>query len=334
MRLSRFAHSNWNSGSTISLKPMHYLLSARHIAAECSTKSLCWNCCEPDHMGSDLQNEVICHTFSKAGHITRDSAADLKVCNNCYKTSHIDLLGCAGHLEEALNLVAMIPIEACGEHSLLLIGSTEILIREKGVRKNPGCSLMEVKDGIIHELFAGDITHPKSKEMKEALDDLLQTSFGLFSTKLRNYYVPTWAFDHIKYFNGGNEIQLLVDKYTINDVQLSPQNSKHDELDFVFLGNEDRTAPTFYRSNVFTEEREIPDVVYLRKVSQYSLEGVVVEDLGQDGKEQGNGMANFDCNGVPLCKGEVTEADITPIYGRGNSEKESGREGKEVDSSL
>ncbi|KAF9618991.1 hypothetical protein IFM89_003298 [Coptis chinensis] len=36
----------------------------------------------------------------------------------------------------------------------------------------------------------------------------------------------------------------------------------------------------------------------------------------------------------PMCKGEVTKADITPIYGRGNSEKESGREGKEVDSSL
>jgi len=27
-------------------------------------------------------------------------------------------------------------------------------------------------------------------------------------------YVPTWAFDHIKYFNGGNEIQLYLDKYT------------------------------------------------------------------------------------------------------------------------
>ena len=27
-------------------------------------------------------------------------------------------------------------------------------------------------------------------------------------------YVPTWALDHIKYFNGGNEIQLLLDKYT------------------------------------------------------------------------------------------------------------------------
>lgn len=27
-------------------------------------------------------------------------------------------------------------------------------------------------------------------------------------------YVPTWAFDHIKYFNGGSEIQLHLDKYT------------------------------------------------------------------------------------------------------------------------
>lgn len=27
-------------------------------------------------------------------------------------------------------------------------------------------------------------------------------------------YAPTWAFDHIKYFNGGSAIQLLLDKYT------------------------------------------------------------------------------------------------------------------------
>lgn len=27
-------------------------------------------------------------------------------------------------------------------------------------------------------------------------------------------YVPTWAFDHIKYYNGGSEIQLVLDKYT------------------------------------------------------------------------------------------------------------------------
>ncbi|CAM8978826.1 unnamed protein product [Rhodiola kirilowii] len=27
-------------------------------------------------------------------------------------------------------------------------------------------------------------------------------------------YVPTWAFDHIKYSNGGSDIQLSLDKYT------------------------------------------------------------------------------------------------------------------------
>lgn len=27
-------------------------------------------------------------------------------------------------------------------------------------------------------------------------------------------YVPTWAYDHIKYFNGGSDIQLTLDKYT------------------------------------------------------------------------------------------------------------------------
>lgn len=27
-------------------------------------------------------------------------------------------------------------------------------------------------------------------------------------------YVPTWAFDHIKYFNGGNDVQLYLDRNT------------------------------------------------------------------------------------------------------------------------
>ncbi|KAF9593478.1 hypothetical protein IFM89_023295 [Coptis chinensis] len=94
----------------------------------------------------------------------------------------VDLLGRDGHFEEALNLAATMPIEVCVEHSLVLVGTMEILIREKGVRKNPGCSLMEAEDGIIHELFAGDIIHPKSKEIKDALEDLLHISFGLFTT--------------------------------------------------------------------------------------------------------------------------------------------------------
>ncbi|KAK9265938.1 hypothetical protein L1049_003462 [Liquidambar formosana] len=47
------------------------------------------------------------------------------------------------------------------------------LMREKGLRKNPGCSWVEAKKGVIHEFFAGDMTHPKSNEIKRALEDLL-----------------------------------------------------------------------------------------------------------------------------------------------------------------
>lgn len=50
----------------------------------------------------------------------------------------------------------------------------------------------------------------------------ISVSFG------RNY-VPTWAFDHIKYFNGGSEIQLSLDKYTGN-LSFSAQLCCHNEI--------------------------------------------------------------------------------------------------------
>lgn len=39
-------------------------------------------------------------------------------------------------------------------------------------------------------------------------------------------YVPTWAFDHIKYLNGGSEIHLMLDKYTGNNQHFSSDDAK------------------------------------------------------------------------------------------------------------
>ncbi|XP_068650982.1 putative pentatricopeptide repeat-containing protein At5g40405 [Aristolochia californica] len=39
------------------------------------------------------------------------------------------------------------------------------LMKSKGVRKEPGCSVIEV-DGVVHEFFAGDKTHPRYREIE------------------------------------------------------------------------------------------------------------------------------------------------------------------------
>jgi len=67
----------------------------RHIAAECTAESRCWNCREPGHVASNCSNEGICHSCGKSGHRARDCsnsdsrAGDLRLCNNCFKQGHL-----------------------------------------------------------------------------------------------------------------------------------------------------------------------------------------------------------------------------------------------------
>lgn len=134
----------------------------------------------------------------------------------------VDLLGRAGHVEEAYELILNMPAEvkphggvwgallgACRIHSrpqiaeaaarvLFQLEPTEVgnylvlsniyaavgdwqkvartrkLMRERGLRKNPGCSWVEGMDGVVHEFFAGDRTHPKYKEIMAVLDELME----------------------------------------------------------------------------------------------------------------------------------------------------------------
>ncbi|KAK2990430.1 hypothetical protein RJ640_011178 [Escallonia rubra] len=47
------------------------------------------------------------------------------------------------------------------------------LMRVKGLKKIPACSWVEGEKGLIHEFFAGDMTHPRSTEIMHTLEDLM-----------------------------------------------------------------------------------------------------------------------------------------------------------------
>lgn len=47
------------------------------------------------------------------------------------------------------------------------------LLKMTGLKKNPGYSWLEGDRGVIHEFRAGDLTHPNSTEIQQALGDLL-----------------------------------------------------------------------------------------------------------------------------------------------------------------
>lgn len=48
------------------------------------------------------------------------------------------------------------------------VGLIRKLMTEKGVAKEPGCSSVEI-EGVVHEFFAGDSTHPQSEEIYKFL---------------------------------------------------------------------------------------------------------------------------------------------------------------------
>ncbi|KZV18706.1 pentatricopeptide repeat-containing protein mitochondrial [Dorcoceras hygrometricum] len=49
------------------------------------------------------------------------------------------------------------------------VGLVRKLMTDKGVTKEPGCTSIEI-DGTVHEFFAGDVTHPRKKEIYQFLD--------------------------------------------------------------------------------------------------------------------------------------------------------------------
>ncbi|CAN0861578.1 Pentatricopeptide repeat-containing protein At5g44230 [Linum grandiflorum] len=49
------------------------------------------------------------------------------------------------------------------------------MMRGKGLDKNPGYSWIEAEKGVIHKFVARDTTHPMSREIKQILEDLLNT---------------------------------------------------------------------------------------------------------------------------------------------------------------
>lgn len=131
----------------------------------------------------------------------------------------VDLLGRAGHLEEALELAQTMPVEPHGGVWGALLGASHNhrnpdiaqiaanhlfelepdsignyillsntyalagewdnvsrvrkLMKSKSMKKNPGYSWVERKDGTIHEFVANDSAHPRSDEIKQVLEDIL-----------------------------------------------------------------------------------------------------------------------------------------------------------------
>ncbi|KAK8275416.1 hypothetical protein V6Z11_D10G136800 [Gossypium hirsutum] len=73
--------------------------SSNHIAVECNSTTICWNCKEPGHLAGQCPYEPVCNILPahdarlcnncyKAGHFVADCTNE-KACNNCHKTGHL-----------------------------------------------------------------------------------------------------------------------------------------------------------------------------------------------------------------------------------------------------
>ncbi|XP_077234867.1 uncharacterized protein LOC143877034 isoform X2 [Tasmannia lanceolata] len=121
-----------------------------------------------------------------------------------------------------------------------------------------------------------------------------------------------------------------------------------------FRAEHDFTTPSSRRDPVFQDIMASERSVETSGAHKVSAEGLVNRDVEEEVKEKTSGPANFECNvcldvanepvvtscghlfcwpclyqwlhmhsdykECPVCKGEVTESNITPIYGRGSSE--------------
>nr|XP_043634669.1 pentatricopeptide repeat-containing protein At5g44230 [Erigeron canadensis] len=153
-------------------------------------------------------------------HFFESMEKDYGVTRNAdHYTCTVDLLGRAGLIKEAYNVIKTMPIKphagvwgallgACRVHrnpdlaeiaathlfelepnaigNYILLSNTyalaqkwndvsriRALFRSKGLKKNPASSWVEGAKGVIHEFFAGDMTHPRTSEIKKELDSLL-----------------------------------------------------------------------------------------------------------------------------------------------------------------
>ncbi|KAJ1282332.1 hypothetical protein BS78_03G043700 [Paspalum vaginatum] len=92
-------------------------------------------------------------------------------------------------------------------------------IMEKGIKKEPGCSLIEM-NGVIHEFVAGDRSHPMSKEIYSKLEEII--------TGLKNAgYVPdiTEVFVEVAEEEKQKVIHCHSEKLAIAFALLSPESN-------------------------------------------------------------------------------------------------------------